>query len=196
MIFLLYDLAVSHASTGQTVALDTKRRFVRFIGHEVRTPLNSVRLGMYVCVCVYVWVGMCMCMCVFVCVCMCVCVYVCVCVGMYVCVCVMFTSHIHIRIYSQSHTHISPTHHTHHNHIRLNHIGMDIFIGELATFHQRLGQVPAALLLQVGVICPYVIVIELHKRHVIVFLSIFPYDIWMDQIWTFNLCWVYIYGIR
>jgi hypothetical protein len=27
---------------------------------------------------------------------------------------------------------------------------------------------------KVGVICPYVIVIELHKRHVIVFLSIFP----------------------
>jgi hypothetical protein len=46
MIFLLYDLAVSRASTGQTAALDTKRRFVRFISHEVRTPLNSVRLGM------------------------------------------------------------------------------------------------------------------------------------------------------
>jgi hypothetical protein len=30
-IFLLYDLAVSRASTGQTAALDTKRRFVRFI---------------------------------------------------------------------------------------------------------------------------------------------------------------------
>jgi signal transduction histidine kinase len=45
-IFLLYDWVVSRASTGQTVALDTKRRFVRFISHEMRTPLNSVRLGM------------------------------------------------------------------------------------------------------------------------------------------------------
>jgi hypothetical protein len=52
---------------------------------------------------------------------------------------------------------------------------------------------------QVGVIChmpicQYVIVIELDKMHVIVFSSIFPYDIRMDQIWTFNL--VYIYDIR
>jgi hypothetical protein len=46
LLFLLYDLAVSRASTRQGAALETKRRFVRFISHEVRTPLNSVRLGM------------------------------------------------------------------------------------------------------------------------------------------------------
>jgi hypothetical protein len=45
------------------------------------------------------------------------------------------------------------------------------------------------LLLQVGVICQYVIVMELHKRRLFIYI---PYA--KDQIWTFNL--VYIYGIR
>jgi hypothetical protein len=42
---------------------------------------------------------------------------------------------------------------------------------------------------QVGVICQYVIVIELDKRLLFIYIPIC-----MDQIWTFNL--VYIYGIR
>jgi hypothetical protein len=43
-------------------------------------------------------------------------------------------------------------------------------------------------------ICHICHVIELHTNIKYVFSSIFPYDIWMDQIWTFNL--VYTYGIR
>jgi hypothetical protein len=35
---------------------------------------------------------------------------------------------------------------------------------------------------QVGVICQYVIVIELHKMRLFIYIPI-----WMDQIWTFNL---------
>jgi hypothetical protein len=37
----------------------------------------------------------------------------------------------------------------------------------------------------------YAIVIELDKMHVIVFLSIFPIYIDKDQIWTFNLVYIY-----
>jgi hypothetical protein len=42
---------------------------------------------------------------------------------------------------------------------------------------------------QVGVICQYVIVIELDKMRLFIYIPIC-----MDQIWTFNL--VYIYAIR
>eukprot|EP00600_Ochromonadales_sp_CCMP1393_P014826 CAMPEP_0175001502 /NCGR_PEP_ID=MMETSP0005-20121125/3165_1 /TAXON_ID=420556 /ORGANISM="Ochromonas sp., Strain CCMP1393" /LENGTH=499 /DNA_ID=CAMNT_0016256387 /DNA_START=10 /DNA_END=1506 /DNA_ORIENTATION=+ len=45
-VFVIYDVAVSRQSVHQQIVLDTKRRFVRFVSHEVRTPLNTVRLGM------------------------------------------------------------------------------------------------------------------------------------------------------
>jgi len=46
LVFAAYDFVVSRKSESQQIVLDTKRRFVRFISHEVRTPLNTVRLGM------------------------------------------------------------------------------------------------------------------------------------------------------
>jgi signal transduction histidine kinase len=125
-IFLLYDLAVSRASTGQTVALDTKRRFVRFISHEVRTPLNSVRLGMDIhCT-----------------------LYLCYYVIMLLCALSPLPPIPHIHCIHPYH----PIQNTTPYHPPTL-LGMDIFTGELATFAKRLGQVPAALLLQVGVIC-------------------------------------------
>jgi hypothetical protein len=39
---------------------------------------------------------------------------------------------------------------------------------------------------QVGVICQYVIVIELHKTRIFIYI---PYA--KDQIWTFNLAYIY-----
>jgi len=46
LVFVIYDFAVSRKSFRQEIVLDTKRRFVRYISHEVRTPLNTVRLGL------------------------------------------------------------------------------------------------------------------------------------------------------
>ena len=46
LVFVLYDVAVSQESSYKSMKLDTKRRYVRFISHEVRTPLNVVVLGL------------------------------------------------------------------------------------------------------------------------------------------------------
>ncbi|KAJ1436421.1 hypothetical protein B484DRAFT_393251 [Ochromonadaceae sp. CCMP2298] len=46
ILFLLYDRSVSTESREQRVVLDIKRQFVRFISHEICTPLNSVHLGL------------------------------------------------------------------------------------------------------------------------------------------------------
>ena len=42
-IFFLFDWAMEDEVSAQQAVLDTKRRFVRFISHEVRTPLNTGR---------------------------------------------------------------------------------------------------------------------------------------------------------
>jgi len=41
-IFFIYDHIMLRNSNEQRAVLETKRRFVRFISHEVRTPLNAV----------------------------------------------------------------------------------------------------------------------------------------------------------
>lgn len=46
IIFVAYDWAVRRESTRIELVLDTKRRFVRFVSHEMRTPLNTVHLGL------------------------------------------------------------------------------------------------------------------------------------------------------
>jgi hypothetical protein len=51
---------------------------------------------------------------------------------------------------------------------------------------QHLSTPPPSSLQQVGVICQYVIVIELHKRGLLIYI---PYA--KDQIWTFNLDYIY-----
>jgi hypothetical protein len=45
-LFATYDGIVNCKSCQHEALLDANRRFVRFISHEVRTPLNTVRLGM------------------------------------------------------------------------------------------------------------------------------------------------------
>ena len=44
--FFLYDYYVRGESEASAAVLETKRMFVRFISHEVRTPLNAVHLGL------------------------------------------------------------------------------------------------------------------------------------------------------
>ena len=44
--FFLYDYYVRGESEASAAVLETKRLFVRFISHEVRTPLNAVHLGL------------------------------------------------------------------------------------------------------------------------------------------------------
>jgi len=46
IVFTVYDFAVRSESTRKQEVLDTKRRFVRFISHEMRTPMNTVHLGL------------------------------------------------------------------------------------------------------------------------------------------------------
>ena len=46
VVFSLYDCAVRSESSRKQEVLDTKRRFVRFISHEMRTPMNTVHLGL------------------------------------------------------------------------------------------------------------------------------------------------------
>ena len=46
ILFCLYDSCVRRDSTAKAQLLDAKRAFVRFVSHEVRTPLNSVRMGL------------------------------------------------------------------------------------------------------------------------------------------------------
>ena len=45
ILFMLYDFMVRKEFTTKDKLLESKRRFVRFISHEVRTPLNSVTMG-------------------------------------------------------------------------------------------------------------------------------------------------------
>ena len=46
LLFVLYDFFVRKEFTTKDDLLDSKRRFVRFISHEVRTPLNAVCMGL------------------------------------------------------------------------------------------------------------------------------------------------------
>lgn len=46
LLFFLYDFFVRKEFTTKDELLDSKRRFVRFISHEVRTPLNAVCMGL------------------------------------------------------------------------------------------------------------------------------------------------------
>jgi hypothetical protein len=45
LVFMKYDFAMVRENNEQQVVLDTKRQFVRFISHEVRTPLNAVSMA-------------------------------------------------------------------------------------------------------------------------------------------------------
>jgi signal transduction histidine kinase/CheY-like chemotaxis protein len=45
-LFCLYDSCVRRDITAKSQLLDAKRAFVRFVSHEVRTPLNSVCMGL------------------------------------------------------------------------------------------------------------------------------------------------------
>jgi signal transduction histidine kinase len=45
-VFILYDFFVRRDINVKTELLDAKRKFVRFVSHEVRTPLNSVCMGL------------------------------------------------------------------------------------------------------------------------------------------------------
>ncbi|CAB9507344.1 sensor kinase/phosphatase LuxQ [Seminavis robusta] len=44
--FLLYDAIVRRVVRDKQAILDAKRQFMRFVSHEVRTPLNSVVMGL------------------------------------------------------------------------------------------------------------------------------------------------------
>lgn len=46
ILFLLYDLSVRREFHAKQELLEAKRRFCRFVSHEVRTPLNSVTMGL------------------------------------------------------------------------------------------------------------------------------------------------------
>ena len=46
LIFFLYDSFVRREFTEKEDLLTAKRNFMRFVSHEVRTPLNSVRMGL------------------------------------------------------------------------------------------------------------------------------------------------------
>ena len=45
-VFFSYDFFMRGQSRHQVAVLDIKRRFVRFVSHEVRTPLNTVCMGL------------------------------------------------------------------------------------------------------------------------------------------------------
>ena len=46
LFFYLYDRLVRNEITSKINLLDAKRNFVRFVSHEVRTPLNTVSMGL------------------------------------------------------------------------------------------------------------------------------------------------------
>jgi len=46
LLFFLYDFFVRKEASQRIEVLEAKRRFVRFISHEVRTPLNTVCMGL------------------------------------------------------------------------------------------------------------------------------------------------------
>ncbi len=45
-LFFIYDSCVRHEFDEKKELLEAKRQFVRFVSHEVRTPLNSVSMGL------------------------------------------------------------------------------------------------------------------------------------------------------
>ena len=46
LLFVAYDWAMRREAWERQAVMDTKRRYVRFISHEVRTPLNTMYLGL------------------------------------------------------------------------------------------------------------------------------------------------------
>merc|ERR1712176_1692327 len=46
LFFFLYDRLVRNEIQAKINLLDAKRNFVRFVSHEVRTPLNTVCMGL------------------------------------------------------------------------------------------------------------------------------------------------------
>ena len=46
LLFILYDFYVMKEFNARKELLEAKRKFVRFVSHEVRTPLNSVCMGL------------------------------------------------------------------------------------------------------------------------------------------------------
>lgn len=46
LIFFLYDFVVRREFSAKQQLLQAKRRFMRFVSHEVRTPLNAVCMGL------------------------------------------------------------------------------------------------------------------------------------------------------
>lgn len=46
LLFVLYDFLVRQQLNENKTILEAKRKFVRFVSHEVRTPLNSVCMGL------------------------------------------------------------------------------------------------------------------------------------------------------
>lgn len=59
MLFCLYDRFVRQEFVEKQKLLEAKRTFVRFVSHEVRTPLNTVALGVNLRKCVALWLEMC-----------------------------------------------------------------------------------------------------------------------------------------
>jgi hypothetical protein len=45
-LFIAYDVLVNRESVENKMLLDSKRIFVKFISHEIRTPINTVTLGL------------------------------------------------------------------------------------------------------------------------------------------------------
>ena len=45
IVFIAYDYAITRFTNEQKIILEMKRQFVRFISHEVRTPLNAVSMA-------------------------------------------------------------------------------------------------------------------------------------------------------
>ena len=48
LLFLLYDYMVRQEFLERKNLLDAKRKFIRYVSHEVRTPLNAVVMGLSV----------------------------------------------------------------------------------------------------------------------------------------------------
>ena len=46
VLFLIYDWLVKRESVENKMLLDSKRVFVRFVSHEIRTPINTITLGL------------------------------------------------------------------------------------------------------------------------------------------------------
>jgi signal transduction histidine kinase len=46
ILFMMYDFFVRQEFHAKQAVIEAKRRFVRFVSHEVRTPLNAVCMGL------------------------------------------------------------------------------------------------------------------------------------------------------